>query len=545
MPTITCKNCSKEIPSQDADQEHHLIICPACKAVFKVTDKGNTLVPVNPPPRGLPIGTSIEVVDNELIITHRKLRLTHIGLSIVVFPLLFFGLFFSDLATAEFLFNPLTWMVFGLAYYALTGYVNRTVVYVNPKLLRVRHGPLLPRRNSQIKVKDIKQLYVKQHVQRTKKGSTTTYQLYVTNRNGQKTELASGLDSPEQALFLEQEVERYLGIEDKPVPGEHDSEISLDFSGWQVFAEVNNLHYSPGKLLEGYRVFGDFQGYKIELAAMKPRLSFTAQTRLTLTVTDRVIQKQDPNQLSILDAVMELFVTPLDSELAGKIKVSDKGQEFVYEQDEVETSQKQLQILLDTLFSLAEAYPQILSSGGEVIPILRTTAIDTMHPAQAVAAQLIQEIAPTTQHLHQQGETTLVCPRCTVRCAVHKVVLSWVTAAAYFGCRNCHQSLEFLTIDQIIAVLDNSSDSGPVQQARTLTVNWLSRQTLFDFDSVKIIQATDEDVERFAVQVGNDTDPVRQPHYKQMRCAISPDCTLSENTMRILQRTFGHVETGL
>lgn len=48
--------------------------------------------------------------------------------------------------------------------------------------------------------------------------------------------------------------------------------------------------------------------------------------------------------------------------------------------------------------------------------------------------------------------------------------------------------------------------------------------------------------ERFAVQVGNDTDPVRRPTYAQMRCLVSPECGLSENTMRILQRTFGRVE---
>jgi hypothetical protein len=59
---------------------------------------------------------------------------------------------------------------------------------------------------------------------------------------------------------------------------------------------------------------------------------------------------------------------------------------------------------------------------------------------------------------------------------------------------------------------------------------------------LEIILATDEEVEHFAVQVGNDTDPVRSRDYKQMRCTVGPDCKLSANTMRILQRTFGQVE---
>jgi hypothetical protein len=65
---------------------------------------------------------------------------------------------------------------------------------------------------------------------------------------------------------------------------------------------------------------------------------------------------------------------------------------------------------------------------------------------------------------------------------------------------------------------------------------------LFDFEQVEIIQATDEDVERFAVQVGNDTDPVRQPHYAQMQRFIAPQCQLSENSLRVLQIMFGQVD---
>lgn len=546
MPTILCKNCSNKIPSPKAGQEHHPIICPECKAVFRLTEKDSILAPVGPPLRGLPSGTSVNVEGNELIITHRKLRLVHIGLSIIVFPMLIFGLFFSDLATAEFLFNPLTWMMFGLAYYALAGYVNRTVVRLNPEQLTVKHGPLPPWQNRQIRVQNISQLYVKQHVERSKKGSTTTYRLYVKGRNGQHEELASGLDSPEQALFFEQEAERYLGIKDKMIPGQYGPKTTLDFSGWQAFAQANNLHYSPGKLLEGYRVYGDYQGYQVELMAVQPRLSFSAQTRLTLTATDRTTENKDPDQPLTLNDVAALFAAPLHAgfKLAGKFKVRDEEQAFSYEQDEVETRRSRLQFIFDMLIKLVEAYPRILPLGGEVIPILQPPATGNEHPAQAVAAQLIQKIAPTTEHLHRQGEATLVCPRCIVRCATHKIELSWVTAAVYFGCRNCHQSLEFLTVDRIMAVLDNVSNSGPVQQERTLTVNWLPRQTLFDFDSVHIIRATDEDVERFAVQVGNDTDPVRQPRYKEMQCIISPGCKLSENSLRILRRTFGPIKTG-
>ncbi len=76
-------------------------------------------------------------------------------------------------------------------------------------------------------------------------------------------------------------------------------------------------------------------------------------------------------------------------------------------------------------------------------------------------------------------------------------------------------------------------------QKGTLRVNWLIRRGLFDFDRVEIIQAADEEVERFAVQVGNNTDPVQKAAYPRMSCSIAADCNLSENNRRILARLFG------
>jgi hypothetical protein len=112
---------------------------------------------------------------------------------------------------------------------------------------------------------------------------------------------------------------------------------------------------------------------------------------------------------------------------------------------------------------------------------------------------------------------------------------------SFFGCRECFQSQDFYKADHIVAVLDTLM-ADPSQNDSTLRINWLQHGTLFDFDSVEIISATDEDVERFAVQVGNDTFPARARHYKQMKCMVSSNCHLSENTLRILNKTFGHVE---
>lgn len=94
---------------------------------------------------------------------------------------------------------------------------------------------------------------------------------------------------------------------------------------------------------------------------------------------------------------------------------------------------------------------------------------------------------------------------------------------------------------EMVVVFDNRS-SGLSCQEGLIRANWFTRRILFDFDRIEIIRATDEDIERFAVQAGNDTDSLRRSRYPRMRCTIGPDCHLSANTIRILENSFGRVE---
>jgi hypothetical protein len=125
------------------------------------------------------------------------------------------------------------------------------------------------------------------------------------------------------------------------------------------------------------------------------------------------------------------------------------------------------------------------------------------------------------------------------------VRLNWWHTITYYGCRTCGQSANFIEErGQSIMVLNQQMTVAQLERARMFIINWLAERELFDFDEVQIIRASDEEVERFAVQVGNDTDPLRKSRYQEMRCVVSPHCRLSENTMRILERMFGQVEVG-
>jgi len=92
-----------------------------------------------------------------------------------------------------------------------------------------------------------------------------------------------------------------------------------------------------------------------------------------------------------------------------------------------------------------------------------------------------------------------------------------------------------------VALLDQAAPAGPVEENGLIRINWLARRELFDFDAVEIRNATDEAVERFVVQIGNDTDEWRRPRYGGLDCTVAAGCRLSENTLRLLRKQFAVV----
>jgi hypothetical protein len=185
----------------------------------------------------------------------------------------------------------------------------------------------------------------------------------------------------------------------------------------------------------------------------------------------------------------------------------------------------------------------LVTLGGEITTALKEIAADTGSSAQSAALWVLSRIEQETTYRLAWRLPHLLCPRCLARFARRAVNLPWGIAFTYYGCRLCEQSQEFLEgVNRTVAVLDQNWSEPLHQQDNQLRVNWLKRRAPFDFERVEIVQASDEEVERFAVQVGNDTDPHRKPRYQQMRCTIGPNCQLSENTRRILEHTFGRVE---
>jgi hypothetical protein len=194
---------------------------------------------------------------------------------------------------------------------------------------------------------------------------------------------------------------------------------------------------------------------------------------------------------------------------------------------------------LDWIERLAASHALVIM-GGEAIAPLGKIVTDKNLSLRQRAVWILHSIGyETTARLARRADK-LLCHACLIRCTPSTVEITPGDTFTYYGCRLCRQTREFWDgAKGAIAVLDANMTDEVIQQDELVRVNWLTRRALFDFDRVEIVQATDEDVERFAVQIGNDTDPFRKRYYRRMRCVVKSGCKLSENTLRILQHTFG------
>ncbi len=329
-------------------------------------------------------------------------------------------------------------------------------------------------------------------------------------------------------------------------------------NSWASLAKTNDLSFKPGTFStfgSGAHVVGDYRNHHLKLEIFTTLtigyspLQTQINTRLTLSSKDSATNHSQSNNQDIVhkpksadDMISFLAPNGLHYEWKGAIKAKDYGRKIYYEHYGVENDEEYLQTLFDLMSVISDAYPKVLALGGESVSTLESIAGDK-NQLQLIATQLIQDIGRETTKRLGKRRSLLLCPRCFVRCAVHKARSQRWQTITYYGCRHCRQSSEFIDLEgQVIAVLDSKSPMRLSEQAGQVRINWFAHSEPFDFDGVEIIWATDEDVERFAMKLGNDTDPIRQPRYKQMRCWVSSTCGLSENPMKILRKIFGQVE---
>jgi hypothetical protein len=105
-----------------------------------------------------------------------------------------------------------------LVYATLGGLLNRTVIQVTSEFITVRQGPVPWWGNRRLPLDEIERLDCDRETDPEERGGRYDYCVQAQTRTASKVDLVSDLDRA-QALFIKQELERWLNLDEHGVGG--------------------------------------------------------------------------------------------------------------------------------------------------------------------------------------------------------------------------------------------------------------------------------------------------------------------------------------
>lgn len=230
---LRCENCGEIIPANGINQDQRLARCQTCDSLFSIEEMA-----FEKRRRGFPIflvpdGTDVLKLPDSLEIStswlraSRKDKLKFDFIFTTFFSLVSFVAFFAGMLAGSWLFIIFcAFFVVAsliLLYMFLGNLVNRTIIRVDEQFLSIRHSPLkfIAWREHKIVKTTVRQLFVREYNSNRTVNNVPqkTFGIYIQTADQKDIRILEDMNR-ETSLFLEQELEEYLGIPDKQVPGE-------------------------------------------------------------------------------------------------------------------------------------------------------------------------------------------------------------------------------------------------------------------------------------------------------------------------------------
>ncbi len=227
---ITCRRCGARIRADDVNIETMAANCRSCDAVFSIAaqfalaDKPAPIARLDVP---RPRCFTVEHLDDALRISWRGSKVGGIILLLVTliwngFAYVWISLAFSSAGHAAFALAAIPHVLIGLwlARLSLSNLLNTTRVEASASGLSVYDTPIPASKDLSIPRDSLRQLYCVEPGNHSRRGPSGSCDLWAIKADGSSIAVLKSLADPEQALYIEQELERYLGIKDEPVDGE-------------------------------------------------------------------------------------------------------------------------------------------------------------------------------------------------------------------------------------------------------------------------------------------------------------------------------------
>lgn len=226
---LRCPACGSSFRLEDYDTAKGVLACSYCKSLLTVG------APLRAPRVGVttreevPMPREIRLLNTKEGIELRRAWFQPSFALVAMFCLVWDGFLFyvfvrmiADDAlgvSALFLTGHVSVGV-ALTYGCLAGLFNTTIINVDRRRVRVRHRPFPWAGAAAFERDSIEQLYVKAKQRAGENGPYSSYSVWVVLRTKRARQLVRGLEDAEVALFIEQSIERALGLKDRRVPGE-------------------------------------------------------------------------------------------------------------------------------------------------------------------------------------------------------------------------------------------------------------------------------------------------------------------------------------
>lgn len=240
MVDVVCPQCEKKFFIAAAVDPTAVAHCPACGAVSSAhRSKRETLDERTRPVLDKPDGIECEDSGHSLTIWWSW---RHIGLILIFVLWVIWSAFFLLMS---FFSVVLLWgkgmpeiigvgvfvvggmaLNFGLGYALMLGLLNSTTVELNSGMITVRHGPLPWLATVEVPASRVKQLYVRikvggPNISWRLQQAHDTFDLVTLLHDDTRQTLIAGHPNREELRFIEQQLEKRLGIQDQRLPDEY------------------------------------------------------------------------------------------------------------------------------------------------------------------------------------------------------------------------------------------------------------------------------------------------------------------------------------
>ena len=220
---LNCPSCSEPTPAKNINIHDQVAKCEHCNAVYSFQGQLDTIKEKDHPKQELirPAGIDMFYFQDELDIAVKQPMTNFEIISWIAVMLVFFVAFISTMLYFDrgegLIALTISWIITILGSAGLSNGRSKHKVYLSTDngQLHVHWRPKKFIKDKTYQINEIDQFYV------SNAGGTMSLRMIVNSINGQEhVKLLTNLQSVSKAKFLEQELEKYLGIPNKKVPEE-------------------------------------------------------------------------------------------------------------------------------------------------------------------------------------------------------------------------------------------------------------------------------------------------------------------------------------